>query len=92
MNIKEKIKYNSFDAKWIEPKIFPKDGVLKNIKVKVDKNIKSLKLYITGEGWRDIKVKNGVVDEKLHTYLKNSRTRIILGKSYYTIASKIIIK
>lgn len=92
VNIKEKIKYNSFDAKWIEPKIFPKDGVLKNIKVKVDKNIKSLKLYITGEGWRDIKVKNGVVDEKLHTYLKNSRTRIILGKSYYTITSKIIIK
>ena len=92
VNIKEKIKYNSFEAKWIEPKVFPKSGILTNVKAEVSKDIKKLNLFITGEGWREIKVKNGVIDEKINIYLKNSRTRIILGQGYYTIASKIIIK
>lgn len=92
VNIKEKIKYETFDATWIEPREFPKDGVLKHIKAKVDKNIKHLKLYITGEKWRDIEVKDGIVDVKLNLYLKNSRTRVILGKDYYTISSNIITK
>jgi peptidoglycan/xylan/chitin deacetylase (PgdA/CDA1 family) len=92
VNIKEKIKYNSFDAKWIEPKKFPKSGVLTKVKAEVSKDIKKLNLYITGEGWREVKVKDGVVDEKINLYLKNSRTRIILGQGYYKIASKIIIK
>jgi peptidoglycan/xylan/chitin deacetylase (PgdA/CDA1 family) len=92
VNIKEKIKYNSFDAKWIEPTSFPKNGILKHIKAKVSKDIKKLNLYITGEGWREVNVNNGEVDEKVNIYLKNSRTRIILGQGYYKIASKIIIK
>jgi peptidoglycan/xylan/chitin deacetylase (PgdA/CDA1 family) len=92
VNIKEKIKYNSFYANWIEPKEFPKSGVLKQIKAKVDSRIKKLNLYVTGEGWREIMLKDGMVDEKLNIKLKNSRTRIILGQGYYKVASKIIIK
>ena len=92
VNIKQKLKYKSFEAEWIEPKSFPKDGILKHIKAKVDKNIKSLKLYITGEGWKDIQVKNGIVDEPLNIQLKKGRTRLILGKDYYTVSNKIIIK
>ena len=92
VNLKTKLKYKTFEVKWIEPKEFPKDGILKRVKAKVNPKIKKLKLYITGEGWRDVKVKNGLVDEKLNIYLKKGRTRIVLGKDIFTISNKIIIK
>lgn len=92
VNLKQKLKYKSFNAQWIEPKTFPKDGILKKVKAKVDPKIKMLKLYITGEGWRDVRVKNGLVDVNLNIYLKKARTRLILGTDVFTISNKIIIK
>jgi peptidoglycan/xylan/chitin deacetylase (PgdA/CDA1 family) len=92
VNLKVKLRYKTLEAKWIEPKEFPKSGVLKKVKAKVDPKIKNLKLYITSEGWKDIKVKNGLVDVNLNTYLKRARTRIMLGTDVFTISNKIIIK
>jgi len=92
VNIKHKLRYKTLDVKWIKPQTFPKDGILKEVKAKVDSKIKKLKLYITGQGWQDIKVNNGLVDEKMNIYLKNSRTRIMLGTDVFTISNKIIIK
>jgi len=92
INIKEKLKYKTFDVDWIKPAKFPQDNILKEVVAKVDKDIKQLKLYVTGEGWRDIKVKNGIIDEKLNIYLKRTRVRIVLSTDYYTISNKIIIK
>ena len=92
VNINYKLRYKTFDAQWIEPQIFPKNGILKKIKVKVDKKYKKLKLYITGEGWRDVDVNNGIVELELNTYLKNERTRVIIGPDVFTISNKIINK
>lgn len=92
VNLKIKLRYKTLEAKWIEPKEFPKSGVLKKVKAKVDPKIKNLKLYITSEGWKDIKVKDGLVDLNLNTYLKRARTRIMLGTDVFTISNKIIIK
>lgn len=92
VNVEEKFRYKTMEASWIEPKIFPKDGILKKVKAKVDPKYKNLKLYITGQGWKDIKVKNGLVEENMNVYLKNARTRIILSPNYYTISNNIIIK
>lgn len=92
VNINHKLRYKTFDATWIEPKQFPKDGVLKKITVQVDPKYKKLKLYITSEGWRDVEVKNGLVDLNLNTYLKRARTRVIIGPNVFTISNKIINK
>jgi len=92
VNIKQKLKYKTFDIQWIEPVDFPKDGILRKIKAKVDPKYKNLKLYITGDGWRDIKVNNGIIDAKLNIYLKKARTRIMLGPDVFTISNNIIIK
>lgn len=92
VNINHKLRYKTFDAQWIEPKTFPKDGILKRIHVKVDKKYKKLKLYITSEGWRDVKVVNGTVDITLNTYLKRARTRVMIGPDVFTISNKIINK
>jgi len=92
VNINHKLRYKTFDATWVEPKQFPKDGVLKKITVQVDPKYKKLKLYITSEGWRDVTVKNGLVDLNLNIYLKRARTRVILGPNVFTISNKIINK
>lgn len=89
-NLKEKLKYKTLDVKWIEPQEFPKDGMLKKIKAKLDPSIKSAKLYVSGHGWRDIKVNNGIIDADLNFKLKNGRTRVIIGSSFHTISSKIL--
>ena len=92
VNIKHKLRYNTLDAIWIEPKVYPKDKILRHIKAKVNPKIKKLKLYVTGNGWQDIKVKDGLVDLRVNIKLTRARTRIMLGTDVFTIANKIIIK
>ncbi len=92
VNIKEKLRYNSLEAQWIEPQEFPKDGVLKRVVAKVDPKIKKIKLYVTGQKWQEVTVNNGLVDEIVSIPLKNNRTRVILSPNYYTINTKLLIK
>ncbi|MEA2017571.1 MAG: polysaccharide deacetylase family protein [Campylobacterota bacterium] len=92
VNINHKLRYKTFDTTWIEPTIFPKDGILKRVHAKVDKKYKKLKLYITSNGWRDVKVKDGIVDVELNIYLKRARTRVMLGPDVFTISNNVINK
>lgn len=92
VNLKEKLKYKTLEATWIEPKQTPKDGILKRVKVKVNPDIKNIKLYLSGYGWQDIKVKNGIIDVILNKKLKFSRNRVAISPNYYTISSKLLIK
>lgn len=92
VNIAHKLRYKTFDVEWYEPKEFPKDGILKRVNAKVDPKYKTLKLYITKEGWRDVEVKDGIVDEKFNLYLQKARTRIMLGSDVFTISNKILNK
>lgn len=92
VNLEQKLRYKTLEAQWLKPLKYPKDGVLKRVHARVDSKIKTIKLYITGFGWQDIKVNNGIIDVKLDLKLKNSRTRVILSPDYFTVANKIIIK
>jgi peptidoglycan/xylan/chitin deacetylase (PgdA/CDA1 family) len=93
VDIKEKLKYTAFDVEWIEPLEFPKDGILKKVRAKVNKDVDKVKLFITGEKWiEEVDVVDGMVDIDLNIYLKNSRTRIIILTTYYNISNKILIK
>ncbi|RXJ84044.1 polysaccharide deacetylase family protein [Arcobacter sp. CECT 8985] len=92
VNLEQKLKYKTLDAQWIEPKEYPQNGILKKVKAKVSPKIKQIKLYITGYGWQDIKVNNGIIDVNLNLKLKKSRSRVILSTDYFTIANKIIIQ
>lgn len=92
VKISHKLRYKSFNVKWHEPKEYPKDSVLKKVKAQVDTKHKTLKLYITANGWQDVKVKNGLVDVDLNIPLKQDRVRVILGSDVFTISNKIINK
>jgi len=92
VNLKQKLKYKTLEATWIEPKQYPKDGILKRVKVKVNPKYKKMKLYLSGHGWKDIKVKDGIIDVNLNKKLKLSRNRVAISPDYYTISSKLLIK
>lgn len=92
INLKEKLKYKTLEANWIEPKEYPKDGILKHVKVQVDPSIKNAKLFISTYGWQDIKVKNGIIDVKLNKKLNLNRNRVAISTDYYTISNKLLIK
>ena len=92
VNLKEKLKYKTLEANWIEPKVYPKDGILKHVKVQVDPSIKNAKLFISTYGWQDIKVKNGIIDVKLNKKLNLNRNRVAISTDYYTISNKLLIK
>jgi len=92
VNLKLKLKYKTLDAIWIHPKEYPKNGILKRINVKINPEIKNAKLYISGFGWKDIKVKNGIIDIKLNKKLKLVRNRVAISTDYYKISSKLLIK
>ena len=92
VNLKEKLKYNTLEATWIEPKEYPKDGRLKHVKVQVNPSIKNAKLFISTYGWQDIKVKNGIIDIKLDKQLNLNRNRVAISTDYYTISNKLLIK
>ena len=92
VNLKQKLKYKTLDATWIEPRQYPKDGILKRVKAKVNPKFKNIKLYLSGYGWQDIKVKDGIIDVILNKQLKLNRSRVAISPDYYTISSKLLIK
>jgi peptidoglycan/xylan/chitin deacetylase (PgdA/CDA1 family) len=90
-SLKYLLSFKVLDAKWEEPKSFPKDGNLTKVNVKTALNATKAKLYITGIGWRDIELKDGIADENIGQMLTNQRTRIILKIGNKT-STKIIVK
>jgi peptidoglycan/xylan/chitin deacetylase (PgdA/CDA1 family) len=78
---KPKLKtYLNFDElhnlELIEPKSYPKNGILTRVKAKVDKNAKKAYVYIRGHGWRAVKVKDGIIDYKTSKKIKGKRMKI----------------
>ncbi|WP_198305955.1 polysaccharide deacetylase family protein [Arcobacter vandammei] len=92
VDINEKIKYKTLDATWIEPKEYPKDGILKDIKVQIDPSIKNAKIFVSTYGWQDVKVNNGIIELKFNKKLNLARNRVAVSTDYYTISNKLLIK
>ena len=91
-NIKRALKYRHLNALWIEPKKYPKDGILKAIKAKIFDNVSKAKAYITGYGWRDVEVKNGEISKNLNLKLDKNRVRVIIKVKNSKINTKILVK
>ena len=92
VNIKEKIKYKTLEVEWIEPKDYPKDGILKTVKAKVDPSIEKAKVFVSTYGWQDVKVNNGIIEIQLNKKLNLARNRVAISTDYYTISNKLLIK
>lgn len=90
-NLKHYLRYKALDALWIEPRDYPKDGVLKSLHVKTKEKNKNANYYISGEGWLKTKLTNGEVNLKLNRKLTKKRTRIIISVGN-KISTKLLIK
>jgi len=64
------------EVKFLEPTQYPKNGILKRVKVKVSKNAKKAFVYIRGHGWKAVKVKNGIIDYKISKKIRGKRMKI----------------
>jgi peptidoglycan/xylan/chitin deacetylase (PgdA/CDA1 family) len=97
--LKEFLNYTKFEAKLIEPKIYPKNRKITKVIAKVydkygkiDKNITKAKLFITDNGWIDVEVKNGIINKDLNITLKKRRVRIIISDIFPNISNTLLIK
>ena len=90
-NLKLLLKYKHLQATWIKPNAFPKDGILKALHVKIKKDVKSAGLYISGNGWAKIPVKNSEINIVLHKKLTKERNRVIISIKN-RISTKLLIK
>ena len=95
----EFLKYTRFEAKLIEPKIYPKNRKITKVIAKIydkygkiDTNITKVKLFITDNGWQDVDVKDGIINHKLNITLKKRRIRIILSDKFPNISNTLLIK
>ncbi len=73
------LKIKALDAKWISPKSYPEDGVLKFLQVKTDQNSKHGYYYISGFGSSRVELNNGEIKLNLNKKLKKFRTRVIIS-------------
>lgn len=92
VNLKEKLRYKTLEAKWILPQEYPKDGILQGIKVQIDPNIENAKIFVSTYGWQDVKVNNGIIELKFNKKLNLARNRVAVSTDYYTISNKLLIK
>ncbi len=90
--LKRDLKYKDLRIKWIKPKVYPKNGILKEIMAKLyNKNIKNISYYLSGYGWHKANIKNGIVDINIDKKLIHQRNRIVI-KVGNKIKTKLLIK
>lgn len=78
-------------TEFIEPTKYPKDGILKNIIVKVDSNSSKARMHISGLGSREVPIKNGLIDVKINKKLNKRLVRIVINDKL-KVSTKIITK
>ena len=90
-NLKFFLKFKYLDALWLKPKSYPKDGVLKALHVETKESAKEGGLYISGNGWQKIEIKDGIIDLKLDKKLTKERNRVIISIQN-RISTKLLVK
>ena len=90
-NLPYLLKLRTLKATWIEPKVLPKDKILKVIKVKTNSTISKGSIYISEYGWENVTIKNGLFDLRVNKALTLERNRVIV-KIGNKISTKLLIK
>ncbi|RUM44774.1 MAG: polysaccharide deacetylase [Hydrogenimonas sp.] len=93
-NLKSKLMVKFLPATWLEPSRWPKDGVIRKVRIELNRltHAKRAQLYVTGYGWQWVPIENGIVDVTLNKPLKNRRSRLILKLDNDKISTKILVK
>ncbi|WP_457593845.1 polysaccharide deacetylase family protein [Hydrogenimonas sp.] len=87
-----RLKIRFLPARWIEPRAWPGDGIVRSVRVETESGASSGWLYLTGYGWKKVGLKEGLLDTELDLPLKNRRSRLILKLEKDKISTKILVK
>ncbi|BCD61123.1 MULTISPECIES: polysaccharide deacetylase family protein [unclassified Nitratiruptor] len=92
VSLPQMLRFNHLDAVWIEPKSYPKNGILERVHVQIDPIYKHAFVYVTGYGWRKVAVTNGIINQKLHLRVSKKRIRVIIKVKNSKISTKILVR
>jgi len=92
IDIKRALHFKHLHATWIKPLEYPKDNILKGIKLQIDKKFKNVMLYVSGFNWQKVKVKEGIIELLFDKKLNSKRVRIIVKSDDNRYSTKIIVK
>ncbi len=91
-DIKRALAIKRLDAIWYEPQSYPKDGILRTIKVQIPSRYKRAWIYVTDYGWKRVDIDNGLVRFHPDYTLTKRRVRVIIKVKNSTINTKILVK
>jgi peptidoglycan/xylan/chitin deacetylase (PgdA/CDA1 family) len=91
-NLKSALRIGHLEAEWMEPKRYPANKTLRRIEVRIDPAIKRAQIYITGYGWHDVPVKNGVAQLDGAFRLDRDRVRVIIKAKNSKMNTKILVR
>ncbi len=91
-DIARKLKLKYLKASWIEPKEYPKDSILKRIRIKIYEESPYAHIYVTDYGWKKVKVSEGKIEFNPGFKLKRERVRLIVKVKDSKINTKILVK
>lgn len=90
-DLEAKLRIERLDVTWLSPSAWPEGGRLKEIHAKISTKYTSAMYYITGHGWKNTPVKNGVVSLPLDVELTAPRSRVFL-KVGHKQHGKLLVK
>lgn len=91
-NFKTKFNWKFLKASW-EPLYYPKDGILKEININFEDDVKQIQIFVSGHGWSDwIKVKNGKLHKAVNYKLDKDIVRVFVKDTKNRFSSMILTK
>jgi peptidoglycan/xylan/chitin deacetylase (PgdA/CDA1 family) len=85
------LKYKALEAEWLEPQQLLPDGKLASLHVKAKTDAVKGGLYISGFGYQELELQEGVFQANIHKILTKERTRLIVSVGN-KISTKLLVK
>lgn len=90
-DLKSFLKYKALPTEWIEPNVLLKDGTIKSLHVKSTSASLKGGLYISGHGYEEVPLENGVFKKEIHKKAVTERTRVMVSVGN-AIATRVLIQ
>ena len=85
------LKYKALEATWIEPQYLLKDAKVDTLHVKANTSATKGGLYISGFGYQELELQEGVFQANITKILTKERTRLIVSVGN-KISTKLLVK
>lgn len=85
------LKYKALEATWFEPQYLLKDGKVATLHVKAHTTSAKGGLYISGFGYQELSLQEGVFQANINKILTKERTRLIVSVGN-KISTKLLVK